>query len=215
VGAGRAGSRAAAVAAAAALCLLPLAGCATGSSNGSAVPPSASPPGSASATPSTTATASPTASDTETPLPAGEFVTTEVSGGTPYTGPDQAHLQRIAVGSHTGYDRLVLYFGTDAVPPFTVTPQDSATFRQDPSDLPVTLKGTSGVRVVVHDTVRANQTVEDLLPLYPAIRQVRGIGDFEAVVSYGVGVLGPARVHVTTLSSPSRLVVDVAWPDPS
>jgi hypothetical protein len=120
------------------------------------------------------------------------------------------------VGSHTGYDRLVLYFATDHVPPFTVTPQDSASFKADPSDQTVTLKGTSGVRVVVQETVRANQTVQDLLPLYPAIRQVRNIGDFEAVVSYAVGTSGTSpRIRVTTLSGPTRLVIDVAWPDPA
>jgi hypothetical protein len=119
------------------------------------------------------------------------------------------------VGSHTGYDRLVLDFGGDAVPPFTVTPQSNPVFPQDPSDVPVTLAGTSGVRVVLQSTVRASAAVEDLRPRYPAIRQVRGIGDFEATVSYGVGVLGPPRVRVTTLTGPNRLVVDVAWPDPA
>jgi hypothetical protein len=120
------------------------------------------------------------------------------------------------VGSHTGYDRLVLYFGTDAVPLFTVTPQDSASFKADPSDETVTLAGTSGIRVVVRDTVRATTTAENLLPRFPAIRQVRSIGDFEAVVSYAVGTAGTSpRIRVTTLSSPSRLVIDVAWPDPA
>jgi hypothetical protein len=143
------------------------------------------------------------------------FSSDPASGGTPYTGPAQAHLQRIAVGSHTGYDRLVLYFGSDVVPPYTVTPQDSASFKADPSDQAVTLKGTSGVRVVLQNTARANQTVEDLRPMYPAIRQVRNIGDFEAVVSYAVGVLGRAQVRVTTMKAPNRLVIDVAWPDPA
>jgi hypothetical protein len=119
------------------------------------------------------------------------------------------------VGSHTGFDRLVLDFGTDAVPSFTVTPQRRPVFPQDPSDIPVTLAGTSGVRVVLQGTVRRSTTKEDLRPTYPAIREVGGIGDFEATVSYGVGVLGPASVRVTTLTAPNRLVIDVAWPDPA
>jgi hypothetical protein len=120
------------------------------------------------------------------------------------------------VGTHTGYDRLVLYFGTDAVPPFTVTPQDSASFKADPSDETVRLAGTSGVRVVVHDTVRANRSVENLLPRHVAIHQVRSIGDFEAVVSYAVGTSGSSpQIRVTILSAPNRLVIDVAWPDPA
>jgi hypothetical protein len=120
------------------------------------------------------------------------------------------------VGTHTGYDRLVLYFGTDAVPPFTVAPQDSASFKADPSDETVTLAGTSGIRVVVRDTVRAMTTAQNLRPRYPAIRQVRTIGDFEAVVSYAVGTSGSSpQIRVTTLSAPNRLVIDVAWPDPA
>ena len=139
-----------------------------------------------------------------------------MSGGTPYSSPAQAHLQRIAVGSHTGYDRLVLSFGTDAVPAFTVTPQDSATFKADPSDETVALAGTSGIRVVVRDTVRATTTSENLLPRFPAIRQVRDVGDFEAVVTYAVGTAGTSpSIRVTTLSAPNRLVIDVAWPDPA
>jgi hypothetical protein len=119
------------------------------------------------------------------------------------------------VGTHTGFDRLVLYFGADRVPTFTVTPQRTASFRTDPADQLVTLRGTSGVRVVVHDTVRAAGVGTGMRPLFPALREVRGIGDFEAVVSYGVGVLGPARIRVSTLASPYRLVIDLAWPDPA
>lgn len=138
-----------------------------------------------------------------------------MSGGTAYVGPSQAHLSRISVGSHTGFDRLVLYFGTDRVPTFTVTPQRTSSFRTDPADLLVTLRGTSGVRVVVQNTVRASGVSTGVRPMFPALREVRGIGDFEAVVSYGVGVLGAASIRVTTLSSPYRLVIDVAWPDPA
>ena len=160
--------------------------------------------------PSTTSpTASPT-SPTPTTTVLG-FTTRAVSGGTAYTAPAQAHLRRVAVGPRPGYDRLVLDFGTDPVPRFTVTPQASASFRTDPADVLVTLLGTSGVRVVVSDTVKNAQVVDRLVPLYTAIREVRAIGDFEAVVSYGVGVRGPAWIRVTTLTGPYRLVVDVAW----
>ncbi len=217
----------AATAAGAATALLALTACASGTASSapsvttapssSATSTSASPSESPSPSGSDTASTSPTSSATaSTSAPAGSFEDAPVSGGTSYSAPSQAHLQRIAVGSHTGYDRLVLYFGTDAVPPFTVTPQESASFKADPSDETVTLAGTSGVRVVVRDTVRAPTTTENLLPRFPAIRQVRGIGDFEAVVSYAVGTAGTSpRIRVTTLTAPSRLVIDVAWPDPA
>jgi hypothetical protein len=139
------------------------------------------------------------------------FTTRAVSGGTAYVAPAQAHLRQVRVGSHRGFDRVVLDFGTDRVPPFTVTPQDSPSFRTDPADLLVTLRGDAGVRVVVQNTVKNATVVDNLVPLYPAVRQVRAIGYFEAVVSYGIGVNGPAWVRVLTLTDPYRLVIDVAW----
>ena len=215
-------ARPTAVAAGVALLLSLAAGCSSGpspapSTGGSSTGPS---PTASSASPSAT-TAAPSASPTSaspapvppSPVPtASGFTTQAVSGGTAYVAPAQAHLRQVRVGSHQGYDRVVLDFGTDRVPPFTVTPQDSPSFRTDAADLLVTLRGTAGVRVVLHDTVKNAMVVDALLPLYPAVRQVQAIGYFEAVVSYGVGVLGPARVRVMTLADPYRLVVDVAWP---
>ncbi len=160
----------------------------------------------------TSSSASPsTASPTTRP---GPFSSSPVSGGDSGTG--QSRLQTIAVGSHTGYDRLVLTFGSDRVPEFTVTPQRSAKFAKDPSDDLVTLRGQSGVRVVLRSTLLApSALVDDMRSNGTAIREVQQIGNFEAVVSYAVGVAGsPALVRVSTLTSPNRLVIDVAWPSP-
>ena len=86
----------------------------------------------------------------------------------------------------------------------------------DPSDDLVTVRGQSGVRVVLQSTLLApSSLVDDVRPNGTAIREVQQIGNFEAVVSYAVGVAGsPALVRVSTLTSPSRLVIDVAWPSP-
>lgn len=118
---------------------------------------------------------------------------------------------RVAVGTHDGYDRVVLEFRNGPVPEFEVVPQPGPTFRRDPSDLPVTLEGDSGVRIVLRGTVVAG-AADRLAPDLPAVRQVELIGQFEGVVGYGVGVDGAARVRVTTLSSPPRLVIDVLQP---
>ena len=40
--------------------------------------------------------------------------------------------------------------------------------------------------------------------------EARTIGDIEGVVTWGLGVAGPACTRVLTLSAPARLVVDVA-----
>ena len=165
---------------------------------------------------SPTTSGSPSESPSPTPTSSTEFGSAPVTGGHSPDAPAQSRLQRIAVGSHTGFDRLVLDFGTDPVPDFTVTPQDTSAFRMDPSDTLVTLDGDSGVRVVVQSTVlMPSAIIDDLRPRFPAIREVQQIGNFEAYVSYGVGVSGTSMIRVLTLTSPNRLVVDVAWPDPA
>ena len=49
-------------------------------------------------------------------------------------------------------------------------------------------------------------------PRFPEIRQVKGVGDFEGVTSYGVGLASKKAFRVFTLTSPNRLVVDVRLP---
>jgi len=185
------------------------------SGDGSAVSPNpTSTTGSPTPSPSSSGTASgpsalPTTGGSGTP--AG-FSPAPVTGGTEWPGPAQARLVRVAVGTHAGYDRLVLEFAAGPVPTFEVAPQEDAVFSRDASDAEVVLRGDSGVRVVLRGTTVAPTARDWLLPAYPAIREVEQLGDFEAVVSYGVGVAGTAQVRVTTLGSPARLVVDVLQP---
>lgn len=181
--------------------------------------PAPAPSSSGSTAPSGSATA-PTGSPTPpqrttTPSPSPSltgFAYREVTGGTAWPGPAQARLVRVAAGRHEGYDRLVLEFADGPVPEFSVAPQLHASFPEDPSDLPIDLAGDTGIRVVVRGTTVAATAADHLAPAYPAVREVERVGDFEAVVSYGVGVAGVARVRVTTLDAPARLVIDVLWP---
>jgi len=100
--------------------------------------------------------------------------------------------------------------------------------RADPSDKVVPLKGRSFLQVVVHGAVaRWSATPitpyggpSTVTPGYPTLKQVSISGDFEAVLSFGVGLARTAGFQVTRLRSPDRLVVDVAesptwrkWPD--
>ncbi len=126
------------------------------------------------------------------------------------TAPAQAQLVAVRFGSHVGYDRVVYDFGSDPVPPFAVVPQANAAFEMDPSNLLVKLSGSAGVRVVFSHA-------KLLLPLgnsrlgFPALQEARQIGNFEAVLSWGLGVQAPAYLRVSTLANPNRLVIDIAW----
>ena len=45
-----------------------------------------------------------------------------------------------------------------------------------------------------------------------ALRQLKGAGEFEAVLHYGIGQATRAGFRVFTLTNPSRLVIDLADP---
>ena len=46
----------------------------------------------------------------------------------------------------------------------------------------------------------------------PGLIQVVKAGDFESVLSFGVGVARAAPIHMFTLTNPSRVVIDVRTP---
>ena len=89
----------------------------------------------------------------------------------------------------------------------------------DASGQTVVLMGSSGLRIVFHDssghTPSGQQTYTgstDLEPNLPSVRELRQMGDFERVLSWGVGIAGSPCYHVSELSGPTRLVIDVQAP---
>ena len=144
-------------------------------------------------------------------LPA--FACTDGSGG---TGGGPGTVTSVRVAHHDGYDRLVIGFATsNAVPQYTVRRQASSTFTRDASGQPVTLEGSAGIKVVVHESDIVAGAPSEQKPTLPEIREVANIGNFERVVSYGVGLRDQACIRVFQLSGPSRLVIDVATPPDS
>jgi hypothetical protein len=116
----------------------------------------------------------------------------------------------VRVGSASGYDRFVVEFA-GAVPGFKVRPQSSPSLVQDPSGRTVTLQGSSALAVTLSPSSGQGtySGPADFTPGYPALREARLMGDFEAVTTWGLGVNGSGCFRSFTLSSPSRLVVDV------
>jgi hypothetical protein len=140
-------------------------------------------------------------------LPA--FACTNSSGG----GTSAATVSSIRVAHHSGYDRLVIDFGSsNLVPQYEVQRQASSKFTRDASGQLVTLEGSAGVKLVLRNTDVATGVPSDQKPRLPEIREVANIGNFERVVSYGVGLTDQACLRVFQLASPSRLVIDVQTP---
>ena len=142
-------------------------------------------------------------------LPA--FTCTDKSGG---AASAAGTVTGIRIAHHDGYDRLVIDFssGTTAVPQYDLTRQNSSTFVRDASGQPVTLEGSAGIRAVLRNSDIASGVPSDLKPRLPEIREIANIGNFERVVSYGVGLKTAACFRVLELSGPTRLVIDVQTP---
>jgi hypothetical protein len=119
-------------------------------------------------------------------------------------------LTDVRAGGHTGF----VFEFSGAVPEHRVRYVDRLV--QDGSGKPVSVAGAADLEVVFHG---ANAHEDDGTPTIsprrfptglPAVKEIAQIGDFEAVVTYGIGVDRKRPLKVSTLSNPSRLVIDVS-----
>jgi hypothetical protein len=122
-------------------------------------------------------------------------------------------LVAVRAGRHAGFDRVVFEFRGPVPATRRVRYVDQLV--QDGSGKPVSLAGGADLEVVfqganAHDD-RGMPTVSPrrFSPGFTALKEVAQVGDFEAVVSYGLGVDRRRPFKVSTLSGPSRLVIDV------
>jgi hypothetical protein len=122
-------------------------------------------------------------------------------------------LVDVRAGRHPDFDRVVFEF-RGAVPQHRIDYVDQLV--QDGSGDPVAVDGAADLEVVfqganAHD-VDGTPTVSPrrFSPGLPAVKELAQVGDFEAVVSYGIGVDRERPITVSTLSGPSRLVVDIS-----
>lgn len=160
-----------------------------------------------------------------TPLPTqpqatdlGPFTCQDAAGGT-NSGPAM-QLTAIRVGHQpAGYDRIVFEFAAPAgaslqLPAYTLSRQGSVSFVKDPSGLPVTMKGSSGLRVVFHGATGADTYTgsRDITPDLPVLKELEQLGDFEAVLSWGAGLSQSSCSRTIELSNPTRLVIDIQTP---
>jgi hypothetical protein len=49
-----------------------------------------------------------------------------------------------------------------------------------------------------------------LTPHYPQLLAVKAAGDFEGYLSFGLGLAAQGAYHVSTLTGPGRVVIDVS-----
>jgi hypothetical protein len=121
-------------------------------------------------------------------------------------------LKKIRGAFHVGYDRVVFEFDGPVPADFDVSFVPAII--GDPSGLPVPVIGQALLGVTFS---LANGHDEDgnvftdaitTLGLKNVIQVVRS-GDFEAVLSFGIGLAKQTQFSVFTLTNPSRVVIDI------
>jgi hypothetical protein len=183
--------------------LLALSGCG-GNDNGE---PAANPP--------TTTAASTTTTNGIDPLEGA--ATTPVQGEA--TGGETSLLERVAIGRHEGFDRVVFQF-KNHVPGFRVEYVEPP-LKEDGSGNVVQVAGRAFVLVRMEPASGFDLTVDEGELVYKGprrlggsaagtsmVREVVRTGDFEAVLSWVVGLDDKVDFRVHTALAPARLIVD-------
>ncbi len=158
------------------------------------------------------------------PAPTTAPTTTEESfeGGTgTVTAPariaETALFERVAVAGHDGYDRVVFQF-RNGVPGYRVEYVEPP-LREDGSGNVVNLDGDAFVVVRMEPASGFDLSVPEGELVYTGPRRIAGngtsvvrelarSGDFEAVLSWAIGLNGRVPFRVLTLDGPARIVVD-------
>jgi len=147
----------------------------------------------------------------------------EGAGTTPVeraaNGSEIALLDRIAVGRHEGYDRVVFEF-KNVLPGYKVTYANEP-LKEDGSGKPVDVKGAAVVVVRMEPASGFDLNTGEGVMTYKGPRRIDGsgagtsvvqelvrTGDFEAVLSWAIGLSGKVDFLVRTATSPPRLIVD-------
>jgi hypothetical protein len=169
--------------------------------------PTATPtPGAGTPTPPPTPTGTPDGPD------APNLTLFEASGGTAGSLVTQVDTR---TGTHPGYDRFVIEFEGDIIPEYRIGYIEAAT--QCASGEPVPLEGAAILQVLMHGTYvydpdRAVLTIpeRELTPHHPTLLAAKEICGFEAVALWVLGLSDRKPFAVPTLTSPTRLVIDIA-----
>jgi hypothetical protein len=124
----------------------------------------------------------------------------------------QAELSAPAVGCHATFDRYVIR--ARVAPRYDVRYVNRIV--QDGSGDPVSLLGSYRLRVLFrnargHTTNGTTDLIPNVMtPRCPKLRQVKDAGDFEGVVTLGIGLRKRTGFRVFRLTNPTRVVIDVA-----
>ncbi|MGZ6313505.1 MAG: AMIN-like domain-containing (lipo)protein [Candidatus Limnocylindrales bacterium] len=196
---------------AAATLLFSLGACSAASSSPSASTsigpsPSTTLPASPTAAPSgPSPSASPEPTDALAPLVCAFPLTRPASGTVP------THPIAIRLGQHPGYDRIVFQYLGDGVPALTIA-SVAPPFVRDPSGLPLTVTGSAFLQIKLEGVFMEYVGVVSFPVGFAILQDLERQGDFEGVQTWIAGLSGSACARVFSLTSPTRLVIDLGSP---
>ena len=134
-------------------------------------------------------------------------------------GSETALLERIALGRHEGFDRVVFQFRND-LPGYSVE-YVQPPLKEDGSGNPVSVNGDAIVMVRMEPASGFDLNTGEGVLVYKGPKRIEGssagtsvvqelvrTGDFEAVLSWAIGLSDKVDFRVTTATSPNRLIVD-------
>ena len=135
------------------------------------------------------------------------------------SGSETALLDRIAVGRHEGYDRVVFQF-QNVLPGYRIE-YVQPPLKEDGSGNPVTVQGNAIVLVRMEPASGFDLNTGEGVMTYKGPKRIAGAaagasvvqelvrtGDFEAVLSWAIGLSDKVDFRVQTATSPTRLIVD-------
>jgi hypothetical protein len=123
----------------------------------------------------------------------------------------QAEVFQIAAACHPTFDRFTIR-ARFARPGYDV--RYVRRVISDGSGATVSLLGRRRIRVILrpargHTNAGANLIPGTITPRCPNLRQVKRAGDFEAVLTFGLGLRRRTGFRVFRLTGPTRVVIDV------
>jgi hypothetical protein len=115
----------------------------------------------------------------------------------------------VRVGSHAGYDRVVIEY-RGGQPRYKLVSQAPSTFVGPYNGLPVRVAGDAGIHLFIYnmDVPATFPHGTNLKPAYDELKQVVVMAVFEGQADIAIGLDRLECPTVSLLSAPNRLVID-------